>query len=446
MTEHDDLELVLDRFFGEGPEEMDDRVIEVSLLTIDTTRQRRAIFGSRRVPMPLLRQIAIATLAVLVFAAIGVLALPRPSVNIAATPAASAASPNGSPGPSSTTAPTASTAARLLDTSTWTSYRSTQYGFTMAYPPGWVSYPASMPWKPDGKVTDPLSPGMDSFMSPDSSVRVSAWVVPDASATQTDGPGHLEQWVASYCAQTINKPCTGIHERATPLCNERRDCHPAMLVPFENDVEAFAAGGTFPGVLVMAVWRADAEPTVAPFGGATRLLEAFLSTAGVFPRPTLPTGSPDAFGLTTFTSPLYSYTVDVSFSWTRTPATQAWLGDDGIEDRAPAFSDVFHDNASGVHDATIKALALPAGTTDAAWLTQWQAMRAIGGRCLGSSTGWADATVAGHPASTFKWRCNAGPSGISDYDEYAFLADGKGFVISGNPVMVDVLVRSFRMP
>ena len=458
MTQPRDPDSIIATWLDDGPIDLPAdtrRAIAVGLRTQPRVRRmaflRAALPGPRRFrSMPILSRIAFAATALLAFVVVGVLVFPRSTTNIASTPVPTTTLPSSSPvattlPSSSSDSPRASEAASVLDTSAWTPYTSNQYGFAIAHPPGWVSYPASRAWALDGTALDPLSAGMDSFMPLDDSVRVSAWITPVDGGTSLDEPAQLEQWVANYCEKTKSQPCQGIHDRAIPLCNEPRDCHPALLIPFKDDVEAFAANGNFNGVLVMAVWRTDGQPSVAPFGGATRLLEAFLSTANVVPTPVLPQ-SLSPMGLTTFTSPRNGYTVDVSFSWARTPATQAWPGDDGIEAEDPPFSDVFHDADSGSRGATIKALPLPEGTTDEVWLAQWQRTRVVGGHCLGSATPWTDATVAGRPAKSMKWRCDGGPNGTSDYDEYTFLADGKGFVISGRPALVDILVRSFRMP
>ena len=463
MIERDDFELVLDRFFGEGPQEIDDRVIDASLAAIETTGQRRALrgrptFGS----MPILRRTAVVVAVAAAVVALAVLGLPRASTNIASSPSAPtprtspAASSSGaaaSPSSSLSTASAASAAPAVLDTSGWTAYTSRQYGFTIAHPPGWVSDPASKAWALDGSHIDPRSAGMDSFMPPDASLRVSAWIVPVAAATPLDQPAQLEEWVASYCRTTGNEPCTGIHGRATALCNERRDCHPGLLVPFKEDVEGFAARGVFDGVLVMAIWRADTDPSVVPFGGATRLLEAFLSTANVVPAPVTPPADPGELGRTTFTSPQYGYTVDIPFAWAASPATQTWPGDDGIEPPDPPFSDVFRfrSSTSGAPTtpggATIKAIAVPTGTTDAAWIAQWEQKRQLGGPCFGSATPWTDAVVGRYAARRASWICDAAAGGaVAHGDEYVFVAGGRGFIVSGTPSMVDVLVRSFRVP
>lgn len=90
-------------------------------------------------------------------------------------------------------------------------------------------------------------------------------------------------WAELYCKIQHLTPCTGIEARAVPLCIEKWDCHPALLVPFEEGTAAFVSGGIFQEAHVFGVWQAESAPAVAPFGGARKLLEAYLLTVGVCP-------------------------------------------------------------------------------------------------------------------------------------------------------------------
>ena len=85
-------------------------------------------------------------------------------------------------------------------------------------------------------------------------------------------------WVEDYCERSGNSPCDGIADRAVELCLEARDCHPGLLVPFGDDVQAFFSGGIYSSnaMTIVAVWESEAAPSVTPYGGAQRLLESFL--------------------------------------------------------------------------------------------------------------------------------------------------------------------------
>ncbi len=184
-----------------------------------------------------------------------------------------------------------------IATSTWKDYTSPQYGFTIGHPPGWEERPASRAWTfaADGAAFDPESRGRDSFYvqpGPDLGVLVSAWSIAIQPGTGPTTQVDLESWVEQYCQQTNDQPCTGVRDRAIALCVERRDCHPGLLVPFKDDVLAFwPTVGDDSSVMAVAVWRPDSDKSVESYGGAVKLLEAFLSTFGgvgqdgVYPAP-----------------------------------------------------------------------------------------------------------------------------------------------------------------
>ena len=132
-------------------------------------------------------------------------------------------------------------------------------------------------------------------MSPAQDLLVTAW-----SASTEDMPETTEglmAWVEDWCRR-IYPSCLGIRDSAVELCNGR-DCHPGLLVPVnDQQFRAFFTGGDFQGrVIGVAVWRPEWDVTVEPYGGARRLLEAFLSTMDVCPaQGQPPTGCPAESG------------------------------------------------------------------------------------------------------------------------------------------------------
>jgi hypothetical protein len=187
--------------------------------------------------------------------------------------------------PSSTVSPSPMT--EPIDTTNWTTYTSDQYGFEVGHPPDWEEIPANRGWRV-ADADDPRSPAHDTFRSPSDAVRVSVWSVPFNRGTSIDSSGDVEAWVEQYCEGSRNTPCSGIGDRAVELCLEVWDCHPGLLVPFRDAVHAFFSGGIYDGeaMTVVAVWRRESAPEAAPYGGAQRLLEAFLSTMAVWPAST----------------------------------------------------------------------------------------------------------------------------------------------------------------
>jgi hypothetical protein len=195
--------------------------------------------------------------------------------------------------PSSTTSPSGleTGSASLqddLDTSTWQTYRSTQYGFTIGHPPNWSESPATRDWEWERDGLEASTTGQENFLNQYGDVQASAWSAPFERGTRMDSTADLVDWVENYCERSGIGPCTGIADRGVELCVEARDCHPGLLVPFEEDVQAFFSGGLYSSekMTVVAVWRSESHPTVEPYGGAQRILEAYLSTMQVWPRST----------------------------------------------------------------------------------------------------------------------------------------------------------------
>lgn len=182
----------------------------------------------------------------------------------------------------------------------------------------------------------------------------------------------------------------------------------------------------------------------------------FLAPAGARvggPRPTdqpslsrSPTPS-GTISMVTHTSREYGYSVDVPETWSVRLAIKPWPAGARLE-ADPTAADSFRIAASPV-DAAVAVAAQPApdGMTATTWLAEWERIREdIGGHCFGSATPWEETTVAGLPAWHISWRCDSTPDEKSNWDEYTFLAGGMGYVISGTPSMVDVVVHSFRAP
>lgn len=266
-------------WLADGPTELNDRVLDAALREVHLTRQRRrwsAPWRATLMSMRLGAAAAIALVAVVGLLAFNLVGGVGPSPTLTAPPSH----------PPATAAPTPSAAAvATLDPKSWTTYTSAQYGFNIGHPANWVAVPATRAWSfaQDTDATAPRSVGADHFTSPDSALRVSAWEVPLPPGTTIESRENLVALINDYCAQTGAKTCAGIRDRAVLFCNEARDCHPAFLVPFDDWTGAFAEGGGLGGMLVVAVWRSENDPEVAPYGGSRRLLEAFLSTMNIVP-------------------------------------------------------------------------------------------------------------------------------------------------------------------
>ena len=158
----------------------------------------------------------------------------------------------------------------LLDTSSWISYPSDRYGFTIAHPEDWVENPAERNWTfPDDAKTWEHLEAADTFNNPAGSIGFSAWSWPVAQGTT------LEGWMEEYCVATGGSACSAVADRAVPQVTG--DGLPGLgLFGPGTDTMAFFLDGDV--VYVTAIWRGETDPVVAPYGGAHRLLESFLST------------------------------------------------------------------------------------------------------------------------------------------------------------------------
>lgn len=173
-----------------------------------------------------------------------------------------------------------------VDTSAWTTYRSSRYRVSVGHPPDWTVTPARRGWT-RADAGDASSPAHDVFESPSSGIRVSVWKA-KLDPTARESVAAVESWVEGYCESSGGTSCSGIADRSVDLCLEKWDCHPGLLVPFDGDVQAFVTGGIYSAewMTVVAVWQAETAPAVTHYGGSERLLEAFLSTMQVWPAST----------------------------------------------------------------------------------------------------------------------------------------------------------------
>lgn len=177
----------------------------------------------------------------------------------------------------------------------WSAYESDRYCFRIGYPPDWHESSATRDWTMEADANDWMSVAQESFVSPRSDIKVSAWAV--ALETAIDDMADVETWVGQYCDQTTYPFCDQAIEGTLPLCYGPSDCRPAgLLVNFggvEASFDAFEGvqaiftnpepvGGDSDRMIVVAVWRQDDHPSVALYGGARTLLEGFLSTMNIW--------------------------------------------------------------------------------------------------------------------------------------------------------------------
>ena len=181
-----------------------------------------------------------------------------------------------SPSPSAPASPSPSP----IDTSAWTTYTSDRYGFSIGHPADWVEVPADHTWTL-AEDTDWLSPAQERFHAADRSIAAAAWSVAVPPGTT------LDAWIAAYCPLNNTTPCPPSADRIVPVT---MDGHPGSLVQFDGDTQAFIPVGD--RMYVAVVWEPDSDPRTAPYGGATRLLEGYLSTMLLLPGGPVPSSVP----------------------------------------------------------------------------------------------------------------------------------------------------------
>jgi hypothetical protein len=135
--------------------------------------------------------------------------------------------------------------------------------------------PSDRLWAFPADTTCCPPPGTETFLSAAGDVGVSVW-----SAAVTPGTS-ADEWIQDYCqAMEANTypPCTAPQTRNVAAA---MDGHAGRLIQFSDDTQAFIPVGD--RMYVVACWRAESASSVAPFGGAQRLLEGYLSTMRLLP-------------------------------------------------------------------------------------------------------------------------------------------------------------------
>jgi hypothetical protein len=206
----------------------------------------------------------------------------------ASTPTEQSPSPSAAPAPEPAPAPTPTPSilgtpvGEGVDARAWIPYTSEIHGVDLAHPPDWTVVPAEREWSMAEDAGAIESAGQDGFMSAAGDIWITLWSAPYSGGETLDG---VQAWAEELCLQVGDLDCAAIGERTEPLCLERRDCHPGLLVPFEFDVHAYVTGGDHASrIVALAAWRASDFP-VEGMGSARETLEAFLETMDVWPAP-----------------------------------------------------------------------------------------------------------------------------------------------------------------
>jgi hypothetical protein len=250
--------------------------IDAVLLAVRTTPQERDLrIPWRTAPMPIPMRL-VAAIAVIVVAGAAAFSLFKPSSGAGGLSTPSPTVTPSAPAPSPSPQPTPF----AIDLTTWTSYTSTRYGFSISHPADWTVTPATRAWvfPADATVYGPRNAGTENFVAANGDVAASAWSVAVPPGTTADA------WIRAYClVAESGDPCSAL---ANQTVAATMDGHAGSLVSFAQDTQSFILVQN--RIYVVAIWRsADYIP-----GGVPRLLEAYLSTMHLLPGVPAASASP----------------------------------------------------------------------------------------------------------------------------------------------------------
>jgi hypothetical protein len=213
---------------------------------------------------------------------------------------------------------------------------------------------------------------------------------------------------------------------AIPSIRQRRSWRALRRFSEMTTPLRFALSGA--AVLILAVGAFNLlGPGKSPGAGS-------LSTPSPSVEPTA--ASP---GLTHYVSPRYGYAVDIPSAYQAIPATEDWRPNTAIGPEE-AGTDRFR---AGTAFVGIASQPLPDGTDVETWLDAYA--QSVADRECGAPASdlsfWTETTVVGHPGRSLSFECG-GSAGL----EYAWVADGRGWVITGERAVVELMLPTFQLP
>lgn len=179
-----------------------------------------------------------------------------------------------------------------------------------------------------------------------------------------------------------------------------------------------------------------AAVVVAATLGGLYLLSSRTGPSVAAPETSPPSAAPSthAANRTTFTSAQYGYSVEYPTPWAAVPATEAWTGEGQLGPEELWVDRFFAPNSTTF--VGIAALPRPEGQTDEEFETGYKQHVAERG-CPVPLDAWNDAMVGAAPAQRAEFECGGSP-GV----ELIWIVGDTGFVISGEPAVVDLMVET----
>jgi len=208
----------------------------------------------------------VATVVIVLVLAVGLGLFPSSQAPTAAA-APTASAPTAlvvPPTPATTAAPSAAPktasldpSTATIDTSSWKTYRSGRYGFTIGYPADTTPKPATRDWTFVDDRTQWQTPAAEAFPTHGHTLLVTAWAAPAAPRSS------LDTWIEAYCGGS----CSTLVAQAQPI---EFDGHPGKLISVPGDsVQAFALVDR--KVYAIAAWEPSTESTVRAFASTMHI-------------------------------------------------------------------------------------------------------------------------------------------------------------------------------
>ncbi len=149
-----------------------------------------------------------------------------------------------------------------LDTSTWVTYGSERYGFTITHPPTWTVIESSRVWDPSVDSINWDNGATEVFVAPDGelSMYLAVWAV------QVDPATTLADWAQAFCDQYVVS-CTEVEEMSDPA-STGSGARDAVLLAWDDGIVSFIPSWYDPADPV-SIWQ---QP--APAGARIHLVES----------------------------------------------------------------------------------------------------------------------------------------------------------------------------
>ena len=149
MTPHDltTFDPRIADWLEDDPNNAPDQALDIVLAAFPSIKQRHASRLPRRFTMTTLPRLALGAAAIVVVVLAGAFLVRPPASGVGGggpTPSPSTAPASVAPSTPPSSSP--STVSGPFDTSTWTTYTSTRYGFTIGHPADWSLIPSDRVW------------------------------------------------------------------------------------------------------------------------------------------------------------------------------------------------------------------------------------------------------------------------------------------------------------